>query len=71
MVRADTKEAFKEHTGSASDSHVYAEVEPGVDYFISAGSSRSNRVTFRMKVDGVELSYEDFSDGIFKHTLGV
>ena len=29
LVRADTKEVFKEHTGPGPDHNVYAEVEPG------------------------------------------
>mmetsp|Transcript_7367 Transcript_7367/g.11852 ORF Transcript_7367/g.11852 Transcript_7367/m.11852 type:complete len:195 (-) Transcript_7367:436-1020(-) len=56
LVRADTKEAFKEHTGPAPDNHVYAEVEPNVDYFIRAGSSRGG-VRVGMTVDGEKLGH--------------
>lgn len=54
LVRADTKESFKEHTGPAQ--HVYAEVEPGVDYFIRAESSIGG-VRARIKVDGADIGY--------------
>jgi hypothetical protein len=55
LVRADTKEAFKEHTSPSGD--VYAEVEPDTDYFISLGSSIGS-VKAAIKVDGVSLGYD-------------
>ena len=56
LVRADTKESFKEHIGPAPNNHVFAEVEPGVDYFIRVGSS-IGRIHAKAKVDGVSLGY--------------
>jgi len=58
LVRADTKEVFKEYTGPAPDHNVYAEVEPGVDYFIQVESTRGE-VIVRGNVDGVYLGYLD------------
>ena len=52
LVRADTKEVFKEHTGP--DNNTYAEVEPGVDYFIRVESTRG-KVIVKTKVDGVQI----------------
>ena len=54
LVTADTKEPFKEHT--ASDGQIFAEVEPDMDYFISA-SSNIRGVRFAFHVDGVDLGY--------------
>mmetsp|Transcript_23802 Transcript_23802/g.35784 ORF Transcript_23802/g.35784 Transcript_23802/m.35784 type:complete len:270 (+) Transcript_23802:99-908(+) len=54
LVAADTKEVFKEHI--APDGQVYAEVEPGVDYFISTRTD-VGRVRFEYSVDGVNLGY--------------
>jgi hypothetical protein len=54
LVAADTKEPFKEHT--APDGQVYAEVEPGVDYFISTRTDVGG-VKFVYYVDGVNLGY--------------
>ena len=54
LVRADTKEVFKEHTGPGPG--VYAEVEPGVDYFVQVASTRGF-VIITSKVDGVDLGY--------------
>ena len=52
LVRADTKEVFKEHTGP--DNNVYAEVEPGVDYFVRISSTRGELIV-KTKVDGVQV----------------
>lgn len=52
LVRADTKEVFKEHTGPYNN--VYAEVEPGVDYFVRISSTR-DKVIAKTKVDGVQI----------------
>jgi len=59
LVQADTKEAFKEHTGPAPNNHVYAEVEPDVEYFIRAGSSVGG-VQVELTVDGVHLGYRQY-----------
>lgn len=83
LVRADdTKEAFKEHTGPAPDNHVYAEVEPDMDYFICVGSSIGG-VGVGLTVDGVHLGYTqhwkspdprkyagslEIKNGVHKHT---
>jgi len=56
LVRADTKDVFKEHTGPGPDHNVYAEVEPGVDYFVHVASTRG-LVIMQTKVDGVDLGY--------------
>lgn len=60
LVTADTKEPFKEHT--APDGQIYAEVEPGMDYFIHVSSDVSG-VMMRFAVDGVDLGYRDFFTG--------
>ena len=60
LVRADTKEVFKEHTGP--DNNVYAEVEPGVDYFVQVESTRG-LVSIMTKVDGVDLGYSKNFEG--------
>mmetsp|Transcript_24787 Transcript_24787/g.38935 ORF Transcript_24787/g.38935 Transcript_24787/m.38935 type:complete len:286 (-) Transcript_24787:103-960(-) len=60
LVTADTKEPFKEHT--APDGKIYAEVEPGMDYFIHV-SSHVRGVMMRFAVDGVDLGYRDFFTG--------
>jgi len=52
LVRADTKEVFKEHTGP--DNNVYAEVEPGVDYFVRISSTRGELIV-KTKVDGIQV----------------
>ena len=52
LVRADTKEVFKEHTGP--DNNTYAEVEPGVDYFVRVETSRGELVV-KTKVDGIQV----------------
>jgi len=56
LVRADTKQVFKEHTGQGPNHNVYAEVEPGVDYFVQVASARGF-VIVTTKVDGVDLGY--------------
>ena len=53
LVRADTKEAFKEHIGPSG---VYAEVEPDVEYFVCLGTSIGG-VRADITVDGVYLNY--------------
>jgi len=55
LVDATTKVPFKEHV-APSDGQFYAEVEPGLDYFISVGNDRGG-VRFDYKVDGVDLGY--------------
>ena len=55
LVRADTKEVFKEHT-SPVDNRIYAEVEPDVDYLVRVGSNTGD-VLCRLLVDGVDLGY--------------
>ncbi len=56
LVTADTKEPFKEHTAADGDGQIFAEVEPDMDYFISA-SSNIQGVRFAFHVDGVNLGY--------------
>ncbi|KAL9190998.1 hypothetical protein ACHAXT_000704 [Thalassiosira profunda] len=58
LVRADTKEAFKEHT-SPSTGQVFAEVEPGLDYFVRIASD-SDPVYFQISVDGTWLGYSSW-----------
>ena len=55
LVRADTKEVFKEHT-SPVDNRIYAEVEPDIDYLVRVGSNTGD-VLCRLLVDGVDLGY--------------
>lgn len=55
LVDATTKEPFKEHV-APSDGQVYAEVEPGLDYFMSVGTDRGG-VMINYRVDGVDLGY--------------
>lgn len=54
LVRADTKGAFKEWV--ARDGKAYAEVEPGVDYYINVGTA-VGQVRATASVDGVRLGY--------------
>lgn len=51
-----TKEIFKEHTGP--DNNTYAEVEPGVDYFVRVASTRGELIV-KTKVDGVRVHSMD------------
>lgn len=53
LVEAESKKAFKEHTGPAPESRVFAEVEPGVEYFMKVESSYEERVKVQLSVDGV------------------
>ncbi|CAB9523746.1 expressed unknown protein [Seminavis robusta] len=59
LVNAETKEPFKEHGGP--DGKIYAEVEPGLDYFIETevvgGDDPEKRFLIRIFVDGKKLSY--------------
>mmetsp|Transcript_5583 Transcript_5583/g.13962 ORF Transcript_5583/g.13962 Transcript_5583/m.13962 type:complete len:138 (-) Transcript_5583:272-685(-) len=56
LVRADTKEVFKEHVGIVPENNIYAEVEPDVEYFVSLGSSIGG-VRSDITVDGISLGY--------------
>ena len=58
LVRADTKEAFKEHVSKAPGHPVYAEVEPGVDYFVSVSCSRQGGAKVSLKIDGASIGYD-------------
>ena len=55
LVRADTKEVFKEHT-SPVDNRIYAEVEPDIDYLVRVGSHIGD-VQCKLLVDGVDIGY--------------
>ena len=58
LVNAETKEAFKEH--KAPDGKIYAEIEPGVDYFIEievVGGDPGHVSYWNSTVDGKEFSY--------------
>lgn len=55
LVRADTKEVFKEHT-SPVDNRIYAEVEPEIDYLVRVGSNTGD-VLCKLFIDGVYLGY--------------
>ena len=55
LVRADTKEVFKEHT-SPVDNRIYAEVEPDLDYLVRVGSNIGD-VLCTLSVDGVNIGY--------------
>jgi len=55
LVRADTKEAFTEHTSSHRN-EVYAEVEPDLEYYIGIGT-QIGAVKAYIAVDGVSLGY--------------
>ena len=67
LVRADTKEVFKEHTGP--DNNVYAEVEPGVDYFVRVSSTRGELI-FKTKVDGVQVHKKSVSKPVTCKYIG-
>ena len=70
LVRADTKEPFKEHT-KHSNEHIYAEVEPDVDYFVRVGSTRYGGAQVRLMIDGVPLGYrQSYLKTIPKRYLG-
>ena len=70
LVRADTKEPFKEHT-KHSNEHIYAEVEPDVDYFVCVGSTRYGGAQVRLMIDGVPLGYrQSYLKTIPKRYLG-
>ena len=60
LVAADTKQAFKEHTGTAPDNRVFAEVEPDVEYFVRVASVSSKGVKVGVAVDGVHLGYSNY-----------
>jgi hypothetical protein len=74
LVEAETKEPFKEHTGP--DGKVYAEVEPGVEYYIEAemvGGDDPYKMHFlEFYVAGTKLRYNkphSSSDG--KYHAGI
>jgi len=64
LVRADTKEIFKEHTGP--DNNVYAEVEPDVEYFVRVASARGNLI-IKTKVDGIQIHRKSTNKPIIKY----
>ena len=58
IVNAEDKKAFKEHTGPGGKT--FAEVEPGVEYFIEVeviGGDPNSRYYFEFSVDGRSLGY--------------
>ena len=63
LVHADTYVSFKEHVGSGGK--VYAEVEPGMEYFIQIKVDDPDKKAFRsgFKVDGEDLGYIADSTG--------
>jgi hypothetical protein len=56
LIYADTKVPFKEH--AHTDSKVYAEVEPKVEYYLQMRSHHPKGVVFRFEVDGKDLGYQ-------------
>ncbi|CAB9527494.1 expressed unknown protein [Seminavis robusta] len=61
LVHAKTKEPFKEHLGP--DGVMYAEVEPGMDYFVElqvVGGDPKATSFFRLTVDRQRLNYGSF-----------
>lgn len=59
LVEAQSKVPFKEHIGPPPHHHVYAEVEPDVEYFIRIESFSPTMTRVALKVDGVAL-YDTF-----------
>ncbi|KAL9191002.1 hypothetical protein ACHAXT_000708 [Thalassiosira profunda] len=59
LVRADTKQAFQEHT--APDGRVFAEVEPDVQYYVSMRSAIGGFMYY-IAVDGVGLGFHSFRE---------
>ena len=48
LVEAESKKAFKEHTGPSPENRVFAEVEPGVEYFMKLESSCEERMKVQL-----------------------
>jgi hypothetical protein len=55
LVRADSREVFKEHVND--DGEIYAEVEPDMEYFIRVKSTFKSMVRADFCLDGSSLGY--------------